>query len=320
MRLTQWLLALAATALLAACGGGNDDDDPTPTATLAETAQALAKTDSDADGFSLLLAAVGAADASIAAALNGDAKLTVFAPTNAAFAGLLDELGVTKEELLADQALVTQVLRYHVISGELTRAEVPLGTPVETIEGGVFKVGPQGDGLQITDERNRAANITATDVRARNGVLHVIDKVLLPGDRDIVATASANPSFSVLVDAVVAAGLVPALQAEGPLTVFAPTDEAFAALLDELGVTQEQLLADTALLTQVLTYHVVNGRVFQAQVPVGEPVTTLQGGQFTVDAEGGIADAAGRTSRLVSTDVLARNGVIHVIDKVLLPE
>lgn len=320
MALLRLLLALAASSLIAACGGGGDDDDEAAAATLAQTVQSSAKTDADGDGFSLLLAAVQAADPSVAAALNGSSKLTVFAPTNAAFQQLLAELGVTKEQLLADQALLTQVLTYHVVSGEVARADVPLGQPIATLEGGVFKVEGQGDGLAVTDERNRVAAITATDVRASNGVLHTVDKVLLPGDKDIAATAAANPEFSILIEALEAADLTSALQADGPFTVFAPTNAAFADLLGELGVTKDQLLANTDLLTQVLTYHVVNARVFKAQVPIGQPVTSLQGGTFTVGADLAITDGAGRRSNLVATNVLARNGVIHVVDKVMLPE
>ena len=124
------------------------------------------------------------------------------------------------------------------------------------------------DALVVTDGRNRQATITATDVPASNGVIHVIDKVLLPADKTIVQTAQALPGFSILVQAVGAANLATALSAPGPLTVFAPTDAAFADLLVELGMTQQQLLADTALLTKVLTYHVVPGRVLKADVPV----------------------------------------------------
>ena len=190
MALLRLLLALAASSLIAACGGGGDDDDEAASATLAQTVQSSAKTDADGDGFSLLLAAVQAADPSVAAALNGSSKLTVFAPTNAAFQQLLAELGVTQQQLLADQALLTQVLTYHVVSGEVARADVPLGQPIATLEGGVFKVEGQGDGLAVTDERNRVAAITATDVRASNGVLHTIDKVLLPGDKGVAEAAA----------------------------------------------------------------------------------------------------------------------------------
>jgi len=136
---------------------------------------------------------------------------------------------------------------------------------------------------------------------------------------NIVETLQVNPQFSILVEAVVAADLVAALSVEGPLTVFAPTNAAFAELLGELGVTKEALLASQPLLTQVLTYHVLNGRVLRAGVPVGAPITTLQGGTFSVDSGLRITDARGRLSNIVDTDVITSNGVIHVVDKVLLP-
>ncbi len=176
----------------------------------------------------------------------------------------------------------------------------------------------------ITDGRNRTARITATDIQATNGVVHVIDRVILPADKTIVQTAQAlaagsSPEFTLLVEAIVAADLAGTLSGPGPFTVFAPTDAAFAALLTELGATKEQLLSNRALLTKVLTYHVVPGRVFAADVPVGSPVTTVETGTLTVDASLSITDERARTSNIAATDILATNGVIHVIDNVLLP-
>jgi uncharacterized surface protein with fasciclin (FAS1) repeats len=155
-------------------------------------------------------------------------------------------------------------------------------------------------------------------------VVHLIDKVILPANKNIVETAQAlaagSPAeFSILVEAVVAANLATTLSGTGPFTVFAPTDAAFAALLTELGVTKAQLLADTALLTRVLTYHVVSGRVLKADVPVGAAVATVETGTFTVSAQLDITDERNRRSRIVATDTFASNGVIHVIDKVILP-
>jgi len=138
-------------------------------------------------------------------------------------------------------------------------------------------------------------------------------------DRNLVEVAQSDPRFTTLVDAVSAADLAGTLSGPGPFTVFAPTNDAFAALLAELGLTREQLLADKALLTQVLTYHVVAGRVLRADVPVGQPITTVQGQSFTVNANLVVTDQRGRTARIVQTDVLASNGVIHAIDRVLLP-
>jgi uncharacterized surface protein with fasciclin (FAS1) repeats len=309
MHWIKTLLAVSAISLVAACGS-DDDDVVVPTKNIVETAQSLPQ-------FSILVEAVTAAG--LASTLSGPGPFTVFAPTNDAFAALLTELGVTKDQLLADTALLTAVLTYHALPAQVKAAEVPLGKAVTTAQGGVFKVDSTAGKLVITDERNRTSNITATDVMATNGVIHVIDKVILPADKTIVATAQSLPQFSILVEAVVAAGLVDALNGTGPLTVFAPTNDAFAALLTELGVTKDQLLADTALLTAVLTYHVVDGRVMKADVPLNTPIKTLQSGTFTVDSSLAITDQRMRKASIVGTDVLASNGVIHVIDKVILP-
>ncbi len=301
------LAALSALALVAACGGG---DDPHP-GNIVQVAQADAR-------FSILAEAVVAAD--LATTLSGPGPFTVFAPTNDAFAALLTELGLTKAQLLADKPLLTAVLKYHVLSGTVRKAAVPLGAAITPLDGGIFKVDSVGADLVITDGRNRTSKIVVTDVAASNGVIHAIDKVLLPADKNIVQTAVASaPEFSILVEAVTAAGLVNTLSGPGPFTVFAPTDAAFAALLVELGVTKAQLLANTALLDKVLKYHVVPSRVLKAGVPVGTPITTVEGETFSVNASLAITDQRGRTANIVATDVLTSNGVIHVIDKVILP-
>ncbi|MCY4746113.1 fasciclin domain-containing protein [Pelomonas sp. UHG3] len=267
--------------------------------------------------FSTLVEAVVAAD--LQDALSGAGPLTVFAPTNTAFAALLTELGLTKAQLLADKPLLTAVLQYHVLGSQVTSAAVPLGQAVSPLAGGIFKVDAQGSGLVVTDGRNRQASVGFVDLRVKNGVIHALDKVLLPANRDIVQTAQALPQFSILVEAVVAANLQGALSGTGPLTVFAPTNDAFAALLTELGVSKADLLANTALLTQVLTYHVVPGRVLKAGVPLNTAITTLQGESFTVNSSLAITDQRNRRAGIAATDVLTSNGVIHVIDRVILP-
>ncbi|MFN3376984.1 MAG: fasciclin domain-containing protein [Burkholderiaceae bacterium] len=295
-----------AIPLLQACGGG--DDEPAVQRNVVELAQATPE-------LSILVEAVVAAG--LADTLRSN-TVTVFAPTNAAFAALLAELGITKEALLANQPLLTAVLTYHVLGTRVVRADVPLGKAITPLGGGFFKVESSG-GLKITDGRNRVSTITTTDLAATNGVVHLIDRVILPANRDIVDTAQALPEFSILVEAVVAAGLVDTLKGTGPFTVFAPTNTAFAALLTELGTTKDALLADKALLTKVLTYHVVGARVLKGDVPVATPIATVQGQTFTVNGNLQITDRNGRTSQITATDVFTRNGVIHVIDRVILP-
>lgn len=313
MRAAGLACALGLGFLVAGCGGS--DDDHHPPATVADVAQGDPR-------FTTLLAAVEAAD--LGDALTGDGPITLFAPTNDAFAALLDELGVTQDELLANTDLLRAVLTYHVLPAEVPAADVPLGSPITTVQGGYFKIDEVDGGLVITDGRNRSSNVVQTDLQAGNGVVHVIDRVLLPADKTVVETAQAAadatpPQFTILVEALTAAGLVDTLSGDGPFTVFAPTDAAFAALLDELGISKADLLANTDLLTQVLTYHVVPGLVLKADVPVDTAITTVEGGTFSIDADGVITDGRGRTANLVATDTLASNGVIHVIDRVILP-
>lgn len=304
-----WLKRLAvvtALSLAAACGSSDDDG----TGNVVQVAQKDAR-------FGILVEAVTAAD--LATTLSGAGPYTVFAPTNDAFAALLTELGVTKDQLLANKSLLTAVLKYHVLPSQVAKADVPLGKPITPLEGGIFKIDAVGNDLVVTDGRNRTSRIVLADIAASNGVIHAIDKVLLPADKNIVQTAAANPTFGILVEAITAANLAGTLSGAGPFTVFAPTDAAFGALLGELGITKAQLLADTALLTKVLTYHVVPSRVLKAQVPVGTPITTVEGETFTVGPTLAITDRRGRVANITSTDVLASNGVIHVIDRVILP-
>ena len=299
------LAALAGSGFLAACGSSNDR----------LTVLDALRLDVN---YTLLVEAIGVAG--LDATLNGTGPFTVFAPSNAAFVALLSELGTTKDALFADQALLTAVLTTHVLGAEVLRAQVPLGRAIAPVAGGFFKIEAVGSALVITDGRNRRSNITATDERTDNGVVHRIDRVLLPANRTIVQTAQALPDFSILVEAVVAAGLAPTLSGTGPFTVFAPTNTAFAALLAELDLTKDQLLADRALLTRVLTYHVLPMRVLKAEVPVGAAITTVQGETFSVNANLQITDRNARSSGIVATDVFTSNGVIHVVDKVILPK
>ena len=295
-------LASGVALSLSACGGGDEHD--------------IVDVLSDYSEYSLLVEAVQAAG--LVDTLKGRGPFTVFAPTNTAFVNLLGELETTKDALFADKPLLTAVLTYHVLAARVPAADIPFGRAITTVETGIFKIDNVG-GPVITDERNRTANITVTNLYASNGVIHGIDKVILPGDKDIVATAQSVPDFSVLVEAVIAANLVTTLQGAGPFTVFAPTNAAFTAALSELGVSKEDLFADTELLTQILTYHVVPARVLKAEVPLNTNITTVEGTAFQVNSSLQIVDVANRLPNIVTTDVLTSNGVIHVIDRVILP-
>merc|ERR1712194_158037 len=184
-------------------------------------------------------------------ALKGAGPFTVFAPTDAAFTALLDSLGVTKAELLARDDLA-DILKYHVLPGSsVMSADLAATQDVTTLEGSTLTVTKEGNTVMAG-----SASVSTADISCSNGVIHVIDAVLLPPVPDIVETAISAGSFTVLVEALQTAGLVDALQGAGPFTVFAPTDAAFTALLDTLGVTKAELLARDDL-ADILKYHVL---------------------------------------------------------------
>ena len=301
--------------MLAACGGSSDSVNFTPPASpptpnIVELAKAT-------PNLSILVEAVVAAD--LAATLSGAGPFTVFAPTNDAFIALLGELGVTKDALLKDKPLLTAVLTYHVLGAKVEKANVPIGKAITTLQKGVFKVEAPGGVLTITDGRNRTSKIIATDVQASNGVVHIIDKVILPANKNIVETAQGAPSFSLLVEAVVAANLQGTLSGAGPFTVFAPTNDAFAAALAELGVSKAALFANLPLLTKILTYHVVGARVLKAEIPAG-PIATVQGETFTISPTFILTDQRARLTNITATDLFTSNGVIHTVNRVILPK
>lgn len=319
--------AVVLAALVPGCGDddpADQPDAPAATATIAATAQAT-------PALSTLVAAVTFASDNndLLDLISKPGSLTVFAPTNAAFDALAVELtgtpGATGAALLTaeNKPLLRAVLKYHVLTSEVRAADIPFGRAITSAEGSVFKI-DSGSPPVIVDGRNRTARIATTDIVASNGVVHVIDKVILPADKTIVETvqaaAAGSPAqFTILLEAVTAANLGATLSGPGPFTVFAPTDAAFAALLVELDVTKAELLANTALLTRVLTYHVVPARVLKAEVPVGAPITSVETGAFTVDASLAITDERGRKAAIVGTDIFTSNGVVHTIDKVILP-
>jgi uncharacterized surface protein with fasciclin (FAS1) repeats len=310
MTLTRSSLALTLAAVLVACGSETADAGTPPSQNVVQLAQGN-------PDLSILVEAVVAAD--LAGTLSAPGPYTVFAPTNAAFAALLTELGVTKAELLANKPLLTAVLTYHVLGARVAKSQIPLGKAITPLAGGFFKIDQSGADFIITDGRNRTSRITATDISASNALVHVVDKVILPADKNIVQTAQALPDFSILVEAVVAADLAATLSGPGPFTVFAPTNAAFAALLTELGVSKADLLANKPLLTAVLTYHVLGARVLKADVVPGTQPNTVQGENFSISAALAITDRRARMANIVATDVLTSNGVIHVIDRVILP-
>jgi transforming growth factor-beta-induced protein len=316
------LLWALLAGLIAACGGAAESSDSTTATTVApattttpapEPEQAdIVGVATEAGSFSTLLTAVEAAG--LVETLQGEGPYTVFAPTDEAFAALPEG---TLDSLLADTEALSQVLLYHVVPGEVMASDVVELETAATAQGEDIAITVEGDSVKVNQ-----ANVITTDIAASNGVIHVIDQVILPPSMtveqaemgDIVETAQAAGNFTTLLAAVEAAGLAETLKGDGPFTVFAPTDEAFAALPEG---TLDALLADPEALTQVLLYHVVSGEVTAEQVVGLESAETVQGGSVSIRSEDGkvfINDA-----EVIATDVLTSNGVIHVIDRVIVP-
>ncbi|MDX9851786.1 MAG: fasciclin domain-containing protein [Anaerolineaceae bacterium] len=258
--------------------------------------------------FSTLVAALGAAD--LVDALSGEGPFTVFAPTNEAFAKLPE--GTLDELLLPEnKQKLTDILLYHVVSGSVLAADVVTLSEAETLLGQNVAITVDMDKVMVNE-----ANVVATDIIADNGVIHVIDSVILPKS-DIVDTAIADGRFTTLAAALGAADLVETLKGEGPFTVFAPTDDAFAALPE--GTVETLLLPENKQkLTDILLYHVVAGKVMAADVVTLTEAETVLGQDVAIKVDMGkvyINDA-----EVIITDIVTSNGVIHVIDAVLLPK
>ncbi len=241
--------------------------------------------------------------------LQGDGPFTVFAPTDAAFAKVPKK---TLDALAANPALLKKVLLYHVVAGNVPASEVVKlnGQVVKTVSGLPVGIKIAGQNVFL----NGSTKVVTPDVMASNGTIHVINKVLLPPG-DIVATATAAKSFKTLTSLVKKAGLVKTLQ-KGTWTVFAPTDAAFAKVPK---ATLNALAKDKALLKKVLLYHVVKGSVPSGKVVTldGAMVKTVSGKKVAIDVRGGKVFV--NTARVVTPDVIASNGVIHVVNKVLIP-
>jgi len=351
-RFSFFALLLAFAMIVAACSSDSDD---TTTTTTTEPAADTSVLDLaiEAGQFSTLIAAIDAAG--LGETLEGEGPFTVLAPTDAAFDAAFEALGITAEELLADTETLTAILLYHVL-GEAADSQL-----VATLDGSsVATLNPQTVDINVVDGQImiNEATVVSADLIADNGIVHVIDAVLLPPDiaealgvamaeepmeeettttteattttteameptiaEIVVESAAGDPAeFTVLLAALETAGLVDALNGEGPFTVFAPTDEAFGALLEELGVTAEELLANPDL-ANILLYHVVSGEFMAADVieiaPADVPTLYEENTVAIAVVDGSVV--INDVATVITADVMASNGVIHVIDAVLVP-
>lgn len=282
------------------------------TQAMATTQNAAAKdivtTAVEAGSFKTLAAALKAAG--LVETLQGTGPFTVFAPTDDAFAKLP---AGTVETLLKpeNKPRLIAVVTYHVVPGKVMAADVVKVKAAATVNGQRVDVKVDGDKVLIDQAR-----VVTTDIACSNGVIHVIDQVILPSADNIPATAGKAGTFKTLLAAAKAAGLVEVLSGDKPLTVFAPTDDAFAKL--PAGTVESLLKPENKdKLAAILKFHVVPGRVFSNDVLSTKELKTVNGGVLTVAMKNGAPTVSG--AGLVATDIDAANGVIHVIDTVMLP-
>ncbi len=266
----------------------------------------IVDTAANAGQFNTLVAAVKAAG--LVETLKGEGPFTVFAPNDAAF----EKLPKGTLELLLkpeNKEKLTNILTYHVVAGKVMAKDAAKLTEAETVFGQKLSIDAT-DGVKID-----GAKVITTDIECSNGVIHVIDSVILP--KDIVGVAAGNDDFSTLVAAVKAAELVETLQGDGPFTVFAPNNAAFDKLPE--GTVEELLKPENReKLTAILTYHVVAGKVMAADVVKLTEAATVQGQKVKIEVKDGTVHVDG--AKVIATDIKCSNGVIHVIDSVILPK
>jgi transforming growth factor-beta-induced protein len=299
---------LVGLAVFAGCT--TDEEEPTP---APEDVDIVVIAAGD-ERFDTLVTALQ--NAELVETLQGQGPFTVFAPTDEAF----DDLTEVDIESLSPSELAN-VLQYHVVSGKIMSDELEGMTSVTTLSGEDLMVTVDEDSGDISVDN---ATVIEADIEGSNGVIHVIDAVLLPPSdnmtpptdnvtptEDIVDIAAGDERFATLVGALQVTNLADSLKGEGPFTVFAPTDEAFTA------VDIESM--DPSELANILEYHVVPGKVMSDELAGMTSVTTLSGENLTVTVDEASGDISVDNATVIEPDIEASNGVIHVIDGVLLP-
>lgn len=290
------------------CGQAPESGARVVEASFAQAPKTIVDTAQSAGSFSTLLAAAKAAG--LVEALNGPGPITVFAPTDEAFGKLPKG---TVENLLKpeNRDALASILKYHVVPGSLTSRDVIRMSGAVTLNGQKIDFSRSGSSVMVD-----GAAVSSVDIACSNGIIHVVDAVLLPTDATIADVASSGGTFATLLSAAAAAGLEKELRGAGPITVFAPTDDAFAKL--PAGTVDSLLKPENkAKLAEVLKYHIVPGRVYAADAAKAGVARTLQGQPLVFSIRNGTLEADG--ARITSSDIDASNGVVHVIDRVLLP-
>jgi uncharacterized surface protein with fasciclin (FAS1) repeats len=257
----------------------------------------------------ILKAAV--ARAGLGSALSGG-SLTAFAPDDAAFAASGINLAAVNS---LPVSTLDSILKYHVLGSSVASSAVPTSDAVTTLLGTSLFASKNVNGVFVN-----GIGVKTADIAASNGVIHIISKVLIPPTKTIAGVATTDTNFTLLVAAVAKAGLVPAISGPGKFTVFAPTNAAFRAA--GFPTVESINAASTDLITTVVKYHVLTTNVFASDLTNGLTAASLQGGNLTVNlspARVKISSSSQPFSNISTADIVCTNGVIHVIDRVLLP-
>jgi uncharacterized surface protein with fasciclin (FAS1) repeats len=308
-------IVLVGSALLTSCKKDNDatvNPLPTPPAPAQPTVVGIAQSNAN---FSILVAAVQKAGL-VNTLSNPSAKFTVFAPTNAAFQALnITEASIAAITSQADINNLAALLTYHVLGAEVRAANVPVSDAVATVNTKNIFAARNANGVSINGVR-----VTTADLLASNGVVHVINKVLMPPTQTIAQIVIDGANFSLLERAVITAGLATTLSGPGKFTVFAPVNAGFPAAYD----TEAEInAAPAATMLGIVGSHAFATNISAADLTAGvtpatvNPATTLTIG-LTGTPNVKITNSSATPSGITSTDIIATNGIIHVIDKVLL--
>jgi transforming growth factor-beta-induced protein len=307
-KLNLFIIAVVATAMLFTACKKEEAKVETPVTPVQKTIAGIASADTT---FSILVAALN--KAGLVATLNGTGNFTVFAPKNAVFRKYdITEKFINEMTDAKDIADLKDLLLYHVLGSEVKAAQLT-NAYVPTL----FLVGTNGVSLQVNIapvKLNAEVNVTTADVDASNGVIHIIDDLLFPPT--VVDIAINNPLFTSLVAAVTKADLVETLDNTNNLTVFAPVNQAFTDINFDLDSTSKEAL------TPILTAHVLGAQVRSSQITNGQKATTLNTAvELTFNTSSGVKLSGGKTTdaSVVAADIQATNGVVHVINKVIIP-
>ncbi|MDB4134649.1 fasciclin domain-containing protein [Flavobacteriaceae bacterium] len=321
LKLNKLLFLLTFSFFIISCDN-DDNDEPTEQVvlTIVETAAATPE-------LSILVDALTAADGDLLTTLSGG-DFTVLAPTNDAFAGFLSANGFASlDEVPTD--VLSNILLNHVITGSVMSTDLAsAGSGYTTTNA----TNMDGDNLSLYFstssgvEFNGQSSVVLADIPATNGIVHVVDAVI--GLPTVVTFATTNPTFETLVAALTRddlsqdfVSILSTTDEPSPFTVFAPTNDAFASLLSELGVDSLGDIDATTLELTLATHVVVEANVRSGDLTNGMNITTI-GDALTVSLDAGpqLIDLNDRIANIIAVDVQAYNGVVHVIDKVVLPQ